>query len=189
MPKTDDTQPKEEATVVQKPKAKSKRLTVKAVWVEVEVLKHSVAALDAKATSLVQTVEELGSKIEASRPLASDTQGAQQMASLSSGVQSLNGNYLRQVDELANLRRSLTEIGSRVDMLTASTKLVEESCGAISIEVDGLKENIGEASKKVEAVEATLGKLEGDLKKGYWMAGLAVGALVIAVVVAAIFFL
>jgi len=189
MPKTENPQPKEEVTVVEKPKTKTKRLTVNTVWTEVDELKQSVGALDAKATILAQMVEGLAPKIEASRSLTPDAQGAQQMATLSSGVQSLNGNYLRQVDELANVKRSLTEMGTRVDTLTASTKLVEESCGVISIEVDGLKEHIDMASKKIEAIEASFGKLESDLKRGYWMAGLVVGAVVIAVVVAAMLLL
>jgi len=189
MPKTENPQPKEEVTVVEKPKTKTKRLTAKAVWTEVNELKQSVGALDSKATNLAQMVEGLTSKIEASRSLAPDAQGAQQMATLSSGIQSLNGNYLRQVDELANVKRSLTEMGTRVDTLTASTKLVEESCGVISIEVDGLKEHIDKASKKIEAIEASFGKLESDLKRGYWMAGLVVGAMVIAVVVLVLFLL
>ena len=189
MPKADDSQPKAGVAAVEKARAKTGRLTIKAVWMEVEELKQGVAALDAKATGLAQLVEGVGSKIEASRPTASNTQGAQQLATLSSGVHSLNGNYLRQVDELASIRRSINEMGSKVENLTAGTKLVEESCGAISIEVDGLKENIDKASKKIEAMEAALVTLEGSLKRGYWMTGLVVGALVVVVVVAAILFL
>lgn len=189
MPKIDSPQPKESGTAVEKPKAKTKRLTANSVWAEVDGLKQSVGALDAKITTISQALEGLGSKIEAPRPLGTDAQGAQQMASLSSGVQSLSGNYLRQVDELASVRRSLTEMGTKIDTLTASTKLVEESCGAISIEVDDLKEHIDKASKKVESMEAAVGKLENDLKKGYWLAGIVVGAIAIVVVVAALFLL
>jgi methyl-accepting chemotaxis protein len=189
MPKTDNSQPKEEGTTVEKPKTKMKRLTVKAIWSEVDKLKQSVGALDAKASNLIQMLEGFAPKIETSRSLSHDAQGAQQVASLSSSVQSLNGNYLRQVDELSNVRRSLTEMGASVDTLTAGTKLVEESCGAISIEVDGLKEHIEITSKKVESIEASLAKLESALKRGYWMTGLVVGAVVIVVVVIAIFLL
>lgn len=189
MPKTESPQPKEDVAVEGKPKAKTKRLSAKSVWSEIEGMKQSMGALDAKVTTLSQALEGLGSKIEASRSLPPDAQGAQQMASLSSGVQSLNGNYLRQVDELSNVRRGLSEIGDRMDTLTAGTKLVEESCGAISIEVDGLKEQIDKASKKVESMEASFSKLENNLKRGYWAAGLVVGAVAIAVVILALFLL
>jgi predicted nucleic acid-binding Zn-ribbon protein len=186
MPKTESPQPKEGGRVEEKPKARTKRLTAKTVLSEVDILKQGVAGLDAKVMALSQTLEGLGSKIEAPRSPLSDAQGAQQMAVLSSGFQSLNGNYLRQVDELANVRRSLIETGDKVDTLTASIKLVEESCGEISIEVDGLKEHIDKASKKVESMEVALGKLEKDLKRGYWMAGVVVGAIAIIVVVMAL---
>jgi methyl-accepting chemotaxis protein len=190
MPKTENTQPKEEAGVVEKPKAKTKRLTVKTVWSEVDALKQSLVVLDAKASSAGQMIEGLSSKIESVHPTtANDAQSAQQMASLTAGMQSLNGNYLRQVEEQSSLRRDIKEMGAKVESLTAGTKLVEESCGEISIDVDALKESIDKTAKKTETLEAAVGKLEGNLKRAYWVTGLAVGAVVIAVIVAAMLFL
>lgn len=188
MPKTESPQPQEEAAT-EKPKPKAKRLTVKSVWTEVDAVKQQLAALDSKATSLGQALEGLGPKVDGLRAQPGDSQGAQQMASLSTGVQSLNGNYLRQVEELSNLRKGLEAMGSKVDSLAAGTKLVEESCGELSIEVDAVKENVEKASKKVEGLEASISRLEGSLKRGFWMAGLVVGAVVIVAVVAAIFLL
>lgn len=190
MPKTENTQPKNEAGVVEKPKVKTKRLTVKTVWSEVDALKQSLATLDAKTTSTGHLLEELSSKVEATRSAsANHVQGAQQMASLSAGMQSLNGNYLRQVEEQSSLRRDIKDMGSKIDALTTSTKLVEESFGELSIDVDALKESVDKALKKDEAIEPLFSKLEGALKKGYWFTGLAIGAVVIVVVVAAILLL
>jgi DNA repair exonuclease SbcCD ATPase subunit len=186
MPKTENTQPKDEAGVVEKPKAKTKRLTVKTVWSEVDALKQSLAALDAKTTSTGHLLEGLSPKIEATRSAsANDAQGAQQMASLTAGMQSLNGNYLRQVEEQSSLRRDIKDMGSKVDSLTAGTKLVEESCGELSIDVDALKESIDKTAKKTEALEAAVVKLEGNLKRAYWITGLAIGAVAIVVIIVA----
>lgn len=186
MPKTENTQPIEDAKAIEKPKARAKRLTVKTVWSEVDALKQGLAALDGKISGNGQLLESLGSKMEAPRSASSnDSQNAQQMASLTTGVQSLNGNYLRQVEEQSNLRREIKEMGSRVDSLVAGTKLVEESCGAISIDVDALKESIDKTAKKTEALEAEVGRLEGNLKRALWITGLVIGAVVIVVIVVA----
>lgn len=104
-------------------------------------------------------------------------------------MQSLNGNYLRQVEEQSTLRREIKDMGSRVDSLVAGTKLVEESCGAISIDVDALKESIDKSLKRNEALESQVLKLEGNLKRAHWITGLVVGAVVIVAIVAAMLFL
>lgn len=187
MPKTESPQPAEDAKVEERPKPKAKRLTVKTVWSEVDALKQGLAALDARTTAISQMLEGLGSKIEGARPApAIDAQAVQQVASLSAGLQSLNGNYLRHVEEQANLRKEIKEMGSKVESLSAGTKLVEESCGDISMEVDALKEGIDKTAKKTEALEAQVGKLEGNLKRTLWMAGLVIGAIVTVVIVAAL---
>lgn len=190
MPKTENTQPKDEAGVVEKSKTKAKRLTVKTVWSDVDALKQSLAAIDTKSANLGQMLEGLSSKIEAARSVStSDAQSAQQMASLTAGMQSLNGNYLRQVEEQSSLRRDIKEMGSKVESLAAGTKLVEESCGEISIDVDALKESIDKTAKKTETLEVAVGKLEGNLKRDYWITGLVVGVVVIVVIVAALLLL
>jgi chromosome segregation ATPase len=184
MSKPETPHPSEEKAI-EKPKVKTKRLTMKAVWSEVDALKQGLSALETKANKIDHHLEGLGSKIEESR--ADPVAGAQAAKQISANMQSLNGNYLREVEEISNLRQSLKAMDSKIDSLAAGTKLIEESFGELSIEVDALKESIGNAVKKTESVEAMVSKLEGNLKGSYRITILAIGVIVILAVVAAIF--
>ncbi len=190
MPKTDAPESTDETKLAEKPKVKAKRLTIKNVWSEMEALKQSLTTLEARTSNTGQILEGLVSKIESTRSAPpSDAQIAQQVASISTGMQSLNGNYLRQVEEQSNLGKEIKGMGTKVDSLIAGVKLVEESCGAVSIDVDALKESIDKTAKKAESLEAQVGKLEGNLKRALWVTCLATGGIVIVVIIAALFFL